>query len=644
MAATWRRRLPDAALATVPAGLLVVLVGVTIALEPAGAAVGATIADVDDWRSPIDALSLGGVLAAVLLQLWRPRAALGWSAATCALVAADPLRGETGPAWAAAALALGLVAVLDAAGATRQRVLAESWNPPVKPELDEQGRRVVLRPGAVTVVVAVVGIVGLVAGTGFWARDLSDAHAFWGASTRVQGTVVSVDEEELTAQVQVGDERVRVPLPFTVPSAGDAVVVLQAPGRTELASDVIDPAGSLVWAGLGAVLLGGALTVEARRRRQTRRVLRDGAPAVTMRVVSAEERWWQLGAVDDPGGRALVRVRVDRAGGPDAPWSPLHTRRGPTDDEAPWPDDDLDEDDRDVTELTDRELLEMAAALSPPAERTLPVPGDIPTEVVVVGLGAYGDWTFVRSDERWWQPDRPVRDASRLGGARSASVAPVPGAAAASRLDDPPRAPLPEDADLQARVVRAAARGDVRSRLDAAVFRVARRTPLAVVALAAPAIAWFSWWLSSGSDAVPLWRMLAPTVGLAWVGGAWARAGRAQLRVAREGIELRGVLVDDLVLWSRIERVVADGSGLVLRLTDDALLVHAAPGRLSPPVLAGDPTPVEAAQVIERARRAAMPNALPPRLRRVSAVALVGAAWVLAWIVPSAAVAVGLVR
>ena len=29
-------------------------------------------------------------------------------------------------------------------------------------------------------------------------------------------------------------------------------------------------------------------------------------------------------------------------------------------------------------------------------------------------------------------------------------------------------------------------------------------------------------------------------------------------------------------------------------------------------MLAGDPTPVEAAQVIERARRAAMPNALPP--------------------------------
>jgi hypothetical protein len=183
------------------------------------------------------------------------------------------------------------------------------------------------------------------------------------------------------------------------------------------------------------------------------------------------------------------------------------------------------------------------------------------------------------------------------------------------------------------------------ARVWLSIFRVLRRSGVIAPWIPAP---WlfvaFRWASSVGFDP----RLIYLALVCGWFGFTWMGFARPRLRPTDSGIWFRGRFRDEFFPWSRVERVVADDRGIVIRLTDgDAAAVGVPQGRLTW-LLRGVDDPVQAARVCEdlRLRSGIRPASGPtpgllssgfdlrrsePRgQRRISPQILCGVAWSLA--------------
>jgi hypothetical protein len=136
-------------------------------------------------------------------------------------------------------------------------------------------------------------------------------------------------------------------------------------------------------------------------------------------------------------------------------------------------------------------------------------------------------------------------------------------------------------------------------------------------------------------------EMLTAVLLYGLLGYSWMAAVVPRLRLTGAGLWLRGPLRDEFVPWSRVERVLADERGLVVRLVDGAAVLGVPKAHVAW-LLPGVDDPLEAARLCEDARlRSGIPTTSGPvpggprrphGLRLVSPQVLCGAAWSLAGI------------
>ncbi|MDM7854370.1 hypothetical protein [Cellulomonas alba] len=592
-ALAWRRRLPLAALRP---GLALVMVAVCVA--------SAVTTWSDDTWTDVDARGLGGaldsaaiglVIASVAVLLVRPRTGVWIAALGSALCSIDPYSGGIGPAYAAVAIGCLVLGLIELVGAATQRIAARRW-PVVVPDVDESTRAAMLRPRSSVLGFAGVCLVTATLGVGLWAHDDAATRAFRASASVGDGTVVAVDDDASRATVEVEGRRVHIPTDVRSYEVGDRVTVRYSPTgvRAEDLQNVFDPTGAVALLAIGLALGGTALGAEVRRRRAATALLRDGGPSA--KAYAGEGPGW-LPVLAGPGGPTLALLDVL------APADLVATDEGEPPLDLPG----------DLANATDGELLAAANALvdDPDDEDELVV---VPAgaEVLVVGLSAYGDRPLVRVDGRWWRSASPARDPWLLrrwwrqpaaaDDRRRADPPPFAGDALPSvpATTDAPPVLTARGAPIAQRS-RLAQRWDVIARAGAGAVR---RTPIAVPFLVGPAaIVPVVRWLGEALA----FRHLVPLAGVALVGHAWVSAIRPRLRLAPAGLWVAGPITDELVPWSQVERVVADGSALVIRVQGDAVLLPVR--RQSSPLLAGDPDPATAATRIEHARASAVTKA-----------------------------------
>lgn len=392
--------------------------------DSGGDDVALTADEIASWWWSAQSIAYGLVLASIPLLLVRPQETIGWAVA-------GMLGLLVGPGWdlwatvvLAAGAVLALLAVADAAGASRQRRLARGWGAPEPvPECDEATRAAYVRWRAVPV----VGFLAFGVAGGFavasWLQEDRDDRAFHEVAARNDGVVVAVAEDSYSVRVRLdGGVVVRVATPVTYPVVGDDVQVLTAPGtdRRELVSDPYDPTDSLITA---AFLLLPALVLalsEIKRRRAARRLMEAGGPLLDL-VAVPSGRWVELRPVDARGWTmSRVRLRgelvLDRSalaaattgGVVDAHVPPaeivvddVHDSDAPTGASVygyPTPADPYPGGDADGTAVPDR-----ATARHLAQSRI--------TVVQVHGLLAQGDFPLVRTaDGRWLVARRAARD------------------------------------------------------------------------------------------------------------------------------------------------------------------------------------------------------------------------------------------
>ncbi|MFC8192168.1 hypothetical protein ACFUMH_10955 [Cellulomonas sp. NPDC057328] len=557
-----------------------------------------TVADMTGALWLLDAVAIGAGLAALGLVLWRPHAGTWAAAAAAALSAVDPGMGTTRPAWAVLAVVCAALALVDGAGAVRQRTLARAWGVASR-ATDGPAPGGWARQRAAALVAA-LGVVAAAVGTAAWLHDAAAVDAFRAVADATPGTVLGADDTHV--RVSVDGRTYEVPYVLAAHRPGEVVVVHVAAGtdRAELAEDAFDPSGALFWLGAGgavALTAGGSGVAHARR---TRRRLRDGDAVIRAAVRVEDGDRFVLHPVDAVGGTPWAVVRVA------AVPSPAHA----SEDEADGAPDDLDADEDDawpgsVADAADAELLDAAARLGEPDDEDGDDTGIVlPRGAVaeVHGLEAYGDLPLVVVDGRTFGAVRPAADPRRLV-----------------------RLSRPRPAAGRWRGTPSAARGTAASaaRADAPVRGLVRRTPLPAVVVPALAalVAWAAAWVTA--EPVGWLRLAGLAASAAAVAHGWVTTARPRLAGTGTGLRVAGAWRDESVPWAHVTAVVADDRALVVRLVDDALLLPAA----GAPLLAGDPAPAEAARVLEARRAAAPAGPAAPVRRRVSPAVVAAVLW-----------------
>ncbi|MHA7132131.1 hypothetical protein [Oerskovia turbata] len=628
-AAPWARRPPRILLPLLVAG---VVAGVIVWMLLQEDGTGYTVADVDTaWAWASSAAQT--VLLTSLGLVWAvPRATTWWTAGALAVLAAEP--GHVDPAlWGAAGL-LAVAATGSVLVAAHQRATAAAWSggrPRSTPPATADARAFLLGlPLVRTGLGALLVIVGVI-GTVFAIIDSRSADAFRATAVVTVGTVVSVDDDDTTATVELDDgTRLDVPLPTITPARGDTVEVRHDPasGRAELTNDVFDPTGALI-PGVGG-LLGGTLllTGAVRARRDVRRLIdHGGAPLRLVADWSPAHRGLILSTVDGLP-FALVPHPVP-AWTEDQPW------RDAEDDEAA---------ERYVSEPTDDEsLLAAAARISDPVESD-DVGDDWPcaawrtTPVTVIGLVRDGLPAAVAGpDGRWYVGSAPVRDPAGivdvLARWRPSARARQDGAASAHD-DSAQRIPLPVGDGHAWRT----GRDNADRRASAAIRRFAALTGAWMpFALLIPSFLLVQWLASDLS----VFSLVTFVVAAVNVGSGWHFASRAQIALRRSGLVLTGLLIETRVPWSTIDRVVTGPDALVIRTRPDSsgtapldldgdssdAFLFAAAGD-DPPLLRTTRDPEEARRRIESARPVVHHGEPAGRVTRRPAISVwVGLAW-----------------
>lgn len=581
----------------------------------------------------LTAVAQGIVIASIPLLVVRPHSTIGWAAFGTVAVLATPTAESARPVWAVAALLLTLLALADAVGAARQRVVARSWSrTTLTPACGQIVHGVMVgRRWVPTLVAAGCLLVALVA-TAWWVHDDLSARAFRTAAHPVEGSVVRVADDRLSAQLRLDTgETIRVGTPASSPAVGDLVVVMTAPGtdRTELLADPFDPTGSLLLGASALLATVVLLREDAQRRRAARRVLVDGGQTLTLVAVPIGGRWLALEPVGAPG-RTTSRVRIgwdvsDEYGtGADSDLDgdgleePDEGGEEVVDEYAAW----VAEQQESVARMTDEELLALGAEQRAERETSdydraladAPLVG--PTVVEVHGLDAQGDYPVLRIDGRWLITDRPARDA-----AWDVVVRPLRVLGVRQLLDTRPE--------------HRSAVADQETGPSVTAPRLWRvmvgATGSWLPWLLTPAIGWLAWWLAGTAP----WNVVMHLAPVLLLGYSWTTLAQDRLAVSDAGIRVRSAVLSLLVRWPDLARVVADEDSVVLRVVNppDAILVHQHRdlGRFLPGAL----TPTDVVRLVEAARPA------PGTVRRSPAILLTpGSTLTLAWVAAAVAGAV----
>lgn len=305
-AVAWTRRVPRRLRLVAAPAVLVAAIVASVAL-PASEPSTLDAATAQSPSYVLDAVAISLTLAALLLCWLGPRGG-ALTGLVGALIQATEPDGQVQPVWAAAALLLGVLVAADGLALLRQRLAAERWpaGPPVAPALDPGLVAEALRTPVWRRVVAVVLGVAAVGGVALFVHDDRAAREFRARATTLDGTVVSVTDDELDADVAIGARTVRVPV-VDVPNVGAAVRVTTDGHRAELADQVFDPTGALLLATIGAV--GAAWLVGADRARRARlTALLAGAPGVEAVLVAQGVDDLVLAPVDDAWAALELRV------------------------------------------------------------------------------------------------------------------------------------------------------------------------------------------------------------------------------------------------------------------------------------------------------------------------------------------------
>jgi len=588
-AVAWQVRQPEWVLRFALPLVILLLVVVRIAVDSSAEQVMSPELS-RSWANLLDAALLGLVLSAIVALLCWPRRGVWVAVVACALAATFPWHPELRGWWLVGLAAAAITGANDLRGAAEQRRVAAAWGagaPPPTP--DPETRRAIFRPRVVPLVVAVLGVGTVLVATGWWWRDQALVEAFRARAELVQGTVVGIDEELSWAELRVGEEVVRAPTTSVDVELGESLELRFDPDsmRAELVVDAFDPTEVLLLVPLGAVVALLALDGEARRRASARRALTDGPVALLRGLHGGEHPAGEL-----VGGDLVHLLPVDgdaASTGPVARFAIALAAVG-----TALEGDDTEDDDR---PLSPRELLEWVDS------DRVRSPAPEATEVIVLGLDSYGSWPLVVAGHEWFRAVTPAREryswrgsrARRTSGARS------------------PWQPLGR-------------------RIAGLGRRLLRSTPLAVLILAVPLLAWASHWMFAEGFAVD-GLLVALVLGVA--GWQWAMATRPQLSSSAQAVVGHGSVWDDLVPWGEVQEVVSseDSLVIVLRPDGDTMIARADArpgGRYVLDDIADAPT---AARRVEELRAASPGSAYGAR-RRLSPAALVGAAWALAVTAP----------
>lgn len=638
-ARAWTRRLPRRTL-TLLAPLLLGTVLVATAVT------GTTSAPHGrDLRWDLGSVAQGATIVSLALLVARPHVAIRWATVASALMTA--VTDVHATAWAVLTVALALLAGADTVGALRQRVEASSWHAPVPFPVPAEAHGLVARRRRVALVLGLVGAAVTAGALPWWWADARATEDFRATAVTRTGTVTAVSPDALHATVRVGDGSVTVSTPVLSPEVGDELAVRVSPdgSRAELVADPFDPSGPLFLAGAGATAAVVLLSAERARRRRLVDGLTAGGPVARLVAVPVGGAWVDLVPVEGATptiARVSLRpvwVEGDDGADPDEDESGDALADHGAWDDDPWgddvwghvPDRAVDEDvlaGERVAAMSDAELLELGAerVAAAAAEPWQVLPG--PVAVDVHGLGALGDDVVVRTDDGLvLVSDRPTRDVAAValswrwrtfGGTAPGRAAPADHrrTAALGALGRFPAGDRPT-ASTHATSTDAPRRS-VRDRAARAARSTGRWLPWPATLLVGAA----SWWLVG---VAPLGVLVGLAPAVLW-GYSWATLAQARLLLTPAGVRVRGAVLSELVPWDRLDRVVTDGDGLVLRLVRpvDALLVPAVPDL--GPLLVGTADATDAAERL-RAGRPAAPATPGPRL-----VLTPGATVLVAWV------------
>ncbi|WP_156044137.1 PH domain-containing protein [Cellulomonas sp. HZM] len=596
-----------------------------------------TAAQVADGTAQRSAALVGFAAGAVVVSVWRPAWGVWLVAATGALGTAWPPSVAVPAAWwAVLGLVAAVVGVLDAAAAAHQRVVARSSGMVVVPDVDDDLRRLMLRPRVGVLAVGVVALVGVAPLTGLYHHDLTSAQEFRAAAVHGTGTVTKVDDDGFWFDADVDGRTIRVSENSLSASVGDEVPVTYLPdgSRAERTDDAFDPTGPLVAIAVLLLVAVTAFLVELDRRARAHRLLRNGGVAWRVAVAPSSSSRLDVAPLDAPH-RVVAQLaltttdeRVDgardgAAGGPGGI------------DGTDGSDENEHDDERPTSELSDHELLAWLRDMHREGEddeddEDWHRPSD--TEAVVVGLDALGDRPVVQVDGAWWASRFPARERMSLpwsAAGRRARGPLAPGMRSEGAVERERRL----DASLSERGPAGREHedpaGEPRSvRVLGVAARVLRRTPLVVPFAVAPIVFVAARWLFAPPDGPGWVALIGGSLGTAALGGGWVERARPRLRITRAGLRTTGPFVDRTIAWADVTRVLTSEDGLVVRTTDDAFGVPFVPD-VSPPLLAGDPDVTTAAHLLEEARRGAG-QASGPSATTPSLAALAGLAWVAA--------------
>jgi hypothetical protein len=615
LAEHWRRRLPAALVRVVLPAAFLALAVVTVVLDYSVGTGPFTAADRAGWHPALVSAQFGSVLATLVLVPVHFRWAAWTGAASAAWVCADGPASPSPLWWAAASLCWLVAGCATWLEDARQRAVARQDATLVVPDVDEATRRALGRPRVVGVVVAGAGLLVAVGFAVLYVHDVRAVESFRSSALVGTGTVTKLDGDDFSFFVDVDGRSVRVPEVILSPAVGDQVQIAYAAdgSRAERTDDVFDPTGAIVMLIPGLLLALAASGREIARLRAGSRLLRDGGPAWRVAVGPTSDALLDVAPLDAPR-EVVAQLRLGRL------WA--------IPDEA-----DVSADSRPVSAVPDEELLDWMRSLR---DEGAGVDGgqvhvEPDDQALVVGLERVGDWPLVRVDGGWWMSDAPARQPW------SWSWRARPEAAAAPRRSG--RAVELHKSDSEgagaSRLARSGARDATDRRqgwtgfwsgVDTHVFRLARRTPLAVPFLAAPVAGLATSWLFAPPDGGGWLFAVVAAFGAASLGAGWLDSARPRLRTSDQGLMMAGPILDGTVPWSEVHGAVADDDGLVVRFADDAVAFPYVPGA-SAPLLPGDPAPHVAADLVLGARARAAGSRTAGVRRTISPAAVVGALW-----------------
>lgn len=518
---------------------------------------------------------IGAQVGAVLLVRAAPVAA-----AWLAVAAGAAQLTYDMPGWVLVAVGLGAVGALALQlHASVARRALESWPrsvttgppPEVTALLPAAGRR-----DAVALTIALGGAALVVLGALWTAHDVRAVTEFRAAALADVGRVVHVDEEGFAVTVEVAGTSVVAPVTRGAPEVGSSVAVRWSPqtSRAELLGDAFDPAGALIWSGIGLC----ALVVAWRRSRRLQRLAQAGrAATLESLVLTARTRGDGITLVDTDGTpRGTLRYEQFYLSQPGP---------GVGADDRPSALDELVRDDRDVAELTDAEVILRNRAVADAVREVVGDDTDDDPFVLLDLLPPLAPAHLVVLDDA--PVDRPVLAhvgdvwfAATLTGLRPTDDGAAPPAEPAPRRSEPtvpsssPEAPpgdhaggAPHDPDQGSPAT---------GLLPARVHQLLGRSDALLLLPLHAAGALLAWWVLSDPTTSVI-DVVRTAITVSFVLSFTARP-RALVRVRPRYLELRGWLWDAWVPWRQIEHVGHVEDALVLRRSrrgsQDALVLE----------------------------------------------------------------------